>query len=361
MIKAGLYSLILIMGFVCSAMAELRLEAVTDVSLEGYNEAAFQRALPALKKSCMHLDKIERKNKNDRLSFYVSTTLQEICPIVNSNAPIEDVWEFWQDQVRLYRVADGDVSSTGLFTGYYQPILQGAKERGGAYQYPLYALPPDFKTPYYTRAEIEAGKIHPKTEVLAWLKSPIDAFFLHVQGSGLVTYEDGDEAFFGFRAKNGHSYTSIGQYLIAENYLTKEEMSKEALEKWLTEHPDQLQFVLNQNASYIFFQRSKVEAAVGSVGVPLTPAHNLAIDPEYIPYGSLLWLEADDEVPDQTDVKIRDLFVALDTGSAIKGAVRGDVFWGRGAEAGKKAGQMKNRGQYYLFLSSRFTEKDLKG
>lgn len=261
----------------------------------------------------------------------------------------------------------------GLFTGYYEAALRGAHKKGGIYQTPLYKRPDDlvliqlgdFKDewrgkrlagklsegrlrPYASRREIEQGKLRGKNLELAWVDNPVDAFFLHIQGSGRVLFADGSSMRVGYDGHNGHDYTSIGRILIDRGEVTREAMSMQAIRQWLAANPKQGQALMQENESFIFFRRLQGDGPIGAQGVPLTPGRSLAVDKRYIPYGVPLWLYAfTDPVDHKPQAR---MMVAQDTGGAIKGMVRGDVFWGFGEEAALRAGQMKEKGSYFLLL-----------
>jgi len=265
----------------------------------------------------------------------------------------------------------------GLFTGYYEPELDGSRERGEHYGVPLLRRPADLVdvnlgdfaedlagrriagrvengmlAPYFTRAEIMAGALSGRDLEIAWVDDPIDAFFLHIQGSGRVRLADGDTIRVGYAAQNGHPYFAIGRALIGRGVLTPEAMSMQAIRDWLADNPDEADAVMNLNRSYVFFRELAGKGPIGAQGIALTPRRSLAVDAEFVPYSVPVWLET--TVPDPDDRARsrawRRLMIAQDTGGAIRGAVRGDVFWGAGAEAAEIAGRMKSEGRYYLLL-----------
>jgi membrane-bound lytic murein transglycosylase A len=265
----------------------------------------------------------------------------------------------------------------GLFTGYYEPLLQGSRRRGGRFTVPLYLRPPELVTvdlgdfreslkgqriagkvedgalvPFPDRGAIEKGALAGRDLELVWVDDPVDAFFLHVQGSGRVRLAEGGELRVGYAAQNGHPYFAIGRDLIERGALRKEEVSMQSIRAWLEAHPDDAAKVMERNASYIFFQELKGDGPLGAEGVPLTPGRSLAVDRELLPLGLPVWLSAG--MPGaregEPDRKLRRLLVAQDTGGAIRGPVRGDVFWGHGDEAAEIAGRMKHRGRLWVLL-----------
>lgn len=272
-----------------------------------------------------------------------------------------------------------DESAEGLFTGYYEAQLNGSRTRNDRYNIPLYARPDDLVmvdlgkfreelkgqriagrvkggdlVPYETRAQIVAGEWPHNDKVLVWVDDAVDAFYVQIQGSGIVTLEDGSEIRIGYAGQNGHPYTAIGRELIARGALTKENVSMQAIHDWLAANPDQAEDVMNVNKSYVFFTELSGEGPLGGENVALTPLRSLAIDRSIFPYGLPFWLEAEHPVEKSM---IRRLMVGQDTGGAIRGAVRGDVFWGHGEEAERMAGPMKSKGRYWVLLPKK-TEKD---
>jgi membrane-bound lytic murein transglycosylase A len=267
----------------------------------------------------------------------------------------------------------------GLFTGYYMPLLKGSYEKTDEYNVPLYEVPDDLVTidlglfvphlknrklvgriaakkvvPYYTREQINKGAIKNNAKVLLWIHSPIDRLFLEIQGSGIVEMEDGKRLFVGYDGQNGAPYTAIAGVLIKKGIMTKHNASMQAIKCYLEAHPKEMDKVINQNKSFVFFRKLSMEAALGSQGVALTPGYSMAIDREWIPMGAPLWLSTtrpDSKNPD-TNKPMQRLMIAQDTGGAIRGKVRGDVFWGGGDKATLIAGHMKNEGHYWLLLPS---------
>jgi membrane-bound lytic murein transglycosylase A len=264
-------------------------------------------------------------------------------------------------------------TSPGLFTGYYEAELNGSWRRTNRFNVPLYAKPTDLIAadlgqfssalkgkhiagrlrgnrliPYHSRREIENGVLRGKGLELLWVDSVADAFFLHVQGSGRVKMTDGSIVRVGYAAKNGRPYVSIGRELIRRGAMAKENVSMQSIRTWLTANPHKASDLLAANPSYIFFRRLKGTDVIGAMGVGLTPGRSLAVDRRHVPLGAPLWLDTRDPLDERRP--LRRLMIAQDTGGAIKGPVRGDIFWGFGAEAAQRAGQMKSRGTYYVLL-----------
>lgn len=261
----------------------------------------------------------------------------------------------------------------GLFTGYYEPALNGSRVKGGAYTHPLYKKPDDLVMvdlgtfrdelkgqriagrvvgghlkPYEDRAAIEAGRWPHNDSVLIWVDDPVDSFFLHIQGSGRVNLADGSVMRVGYDGQNGHIYYAIGRELIKRGLMDKDDVSLQSIRDWLEANPGEAADLMNMNRSYVFFRELDEDGPLGGEGVALTPERSLAVDRSLIPYGVPTWAAIDP--PTSGEDPLRRLMVAQDTGGAIQGAVRGDVFWGSGERAAWLAGQMKSKGRYWLLL-----------
>ncbi len=265
----------------------------------------------------------------------------------------------------------------GLFTGYFEPLLHGSRRRSERYSVPLYTQPSDLVMvdlgrfrddlrgrrvagrvrggslePYDDREAIASGSLAGRGLELIWVDDAIDAFFLHIQGSGRVVLDDGTVFRVGYAAQNGHPYHAIGRTLVDWGELTLEEVSLQSIDAWLREHPDRADEVMATNDSYVFFREIRGEGPIGAQGVVLTPERSLAVDRQHVPLGVPVWLDA--MVPaaaaDAPDDRRQWLLVAQDTGGAIRGAVRGDVFWGAGERARAIAGRMAHRGRYWALV-----------
>lgn len=285
----------------------------------------------------------------------------------------KNFFQEWFAPVEFYK----DKPLNGLFTGYYMPLIKGSYTQSAEFNVPIYEVPKDLITidlglfvphlknrkivgrlagdkvvPYYTREQINKGAIKQKAKVLLWMHSPIDRLFLEIQGSGIIELDDGSRLFIGYDGQNGAPYTAIAGVLIKKGVMTRDNASMQAIKRYLEAHPEQMDPVINQNKSFVFFRKLKLEGALGSQGVALTPGYSLAIDRQWIPMGAPLWLST--TRPDSNDPNVNKpmqrLMVAQDTGGAIKGKIRGDVYWGGGDKATAIAGHMKNPGHYWLLL-----------
>lgn len=286
------------------------------------------------------------------------------------------VREFFQTRFVPFQVRNQDGSLTGTITGYYEPLLRGARARRGQFQTPLHSPPPDLVAvelaslypelkslrlrgrmvgnrlvPYPTRVEMERQNLLAGRELL-WVDDPVEAFFLQVQGSGRVRLDDtGETVRVAYADQNGHPYRSIGRYLVDRGDLTLDQASMQGIKAWVAANPSRLQELLNVNPSYVFFREERVadpsQGPRGALGVLLTPQRSIAVDPQFIPLGAPVFLST--TLPNSTS-SLRRLVMAQDTGGAIRNPVRADLFWGFGAEAGEMAGRMKQSGQMWVLL-----------
>jgi membrane-bound lytic murein transglycosylase A len=267
-----------------------------------------------------------------------------------------------------------------LFTGYYEPIYEGRLTPDETFRYPLYRPPDDlvridlspfsekFKgetitariegkkvLPYYSRNEIEAGRaLEGRRLEIAWLKDPLDVAFLHIQGSGRLRLSDGKDLLVHYKVSNGRPYRSIGRYMIEKGFLTREEMSMQAIRRYLTENPAVIDEALNYNPSYVFFGQEE-DGPFGSLGVLLTPGRSVALDPRVFPKGALGFISSQKPlVNHHGDITGWTPFARFvlnqDSGGAIKGAGRADVFWGSGPYAELAAGHLQHEGDLYILI-----------
>lgn len=346
--------------------------------LPGWQKAKVKKSLQAFKISCKTFlrQNPEQAVGSQRINMKAKDW-QPVCRAALSVAPLSEpaARAFFQQWFAPVEFNDNK-PVRGLFTGYYMALLHGSKTKTKEYNVPIYGLPSNLVTidlgqfdptlknrrvigrlegnqivPYHTRAEINKGAIASKAPVLVWVNSHVDRLFLEIQGSGTVELNDGTRMFLGYAGENGAPYTAIARVLIDRGVMTKNNASMQHIKRYLEENPEEMDKVLNHNKSFVFFRNLKNDAALGAQGVALTPGYSLAIDRKWIPLGAPLWLQTTrpDKQPDQERVLQR-LMIAQDTGGAIRGLVRGDVYWGAGETATFIAGHMKNPGHYWLLL-----------
>lgn len=286
---------------------------------------------------------------------------------------------FFEKHFRPYEVSGAD-GTQGLFTGYFEFSLRGARKPSSRYRFPIYRRPKDLVTadlgafsetwrgrsiagkisgnrlvPYADRKTIESGALKNRGLEILWVDDAADAFFLQIQGSGRVRLDDGSELRLGYAGKNGHAYTSIGKILIKAGALSRETTSMQSIRAWLRANPDRAAAVLNRNRSFVFFRERHGDGPIGAQGVALTPERSLAVDRAFMPLGAPVWVAADD--PGNALRPVRRLMVTQDTGGAIRGPVRGDIFTGAGDKAADDAGRMRLRGRYWLLLPVSISEQ----
>ena len=330
--------------------------------LPGWERDDLRAAWPAFMLSCSRLG--------------ASGDWKEPCAIAksvdaNSEAAIRLFFEsFFEPQ----QVVAPDGSTSGLITGYYEPLLRGARKKGGVYQTPLYKVPddmvivdlgsvyPELKDkrvrgrlkgkrvlPYPAREEIARTGL-PGQELL-WVDDAVEAFFLEVQGSGRVQLADGDTVRVAYADQNGRPYQSIGKWLVQNGELTTEQATAQGIKAWIAGHPTRQQELFNANPSFVFFREEKLPdpkvGPKGTLSVPLTPQRSVAIDRSQLPLGAPIFVNT--TLPDG-DMPLQRLVMAQDTGGAIRGAIRLDFFFGFGAEAADFAGRMKQQGNIWVLL-----------
>ncbi len=237
-----------------------------------------------------------------------------------------------------------------LFTGYFEPELDGSPVRSGRFQYPIYRRPPELQEGmvYHSRSAIEGGAIAGRGLELAWLDDPVDVYFLQVQGSGRIRMTDGTVMRVGYAGANGHAYRSVGQEMIRRGTHTLDQVSAQEIAAHVRSEPTAGRALLDTNPSYVFFRRIGTldprDGPIGAMGRSITTLRSVAIDPRFTPLGAPVWIEKDGRDP------IRSLMVAQDTGGAIKGMQRADIFYGTGSSAGNAAGTVKDPGRMVLLV-----------
>lgn len=280
------------------------------------------------------------------------------------------VREFLKSNLQVYSLRSADKGAKGLITGYFEPIYKGSLERTDTTTVPVYGVPDDLVVVALDsiypelkgkrlRGRLEGRTLKPYDDaatidrqgasapVLAWLSNPMDLQFLQIQGSGRIQLDSGKQLRIGYADQNGHPYKPVGRWLVDHDQLKKEELSMGRIRDWATANPDQVPELLASNPSYVFFgiRPESNEGPRGSLNVPLTAGYSVAIDRKVIPLGSLLWLST--TRPNGGGPIVRPV-AAQDTGGAIAGEVRADLFTGTGVAAGELAGNMKQAGQIWL-------------
>lgn len=259
---------------------------------------------------------------------------------------------FFETEFQPNQAIGYGTKETGMITGYYVPVLNGSKKRQGKYQTPVYAPPTNLEDlkPYFTRAQIDAGALRGKHLELLYVDDPAELFFAQVQGSARVRLDTGELVQLQYAGQNGYDYTSIGKLLADRGVMERESITLFSLREWLRSNPGQGRDLMHENESYIFFRLKKAdEMPKGAQGVPLTPERSIAVDKSIVPYGLPMYLAT--EVQGEAGlVPFHRLMISQDTGGAIKGPLRTDIFFGEGADAEVKAGNQKFPGKLYWLL-----------
>jgi membrane-bound lytic murein transglycosylase A len=338
------------------------------VDLPTWGRESLRPSLEAFVRSCAVLEKQEAWKG-------VCAGAQALQPSTRER----DVRAFFELNFDPHQVVNADESTSGMVTGYYEPLLRGSRIRSARYRHPLYAVPqdllvvdlssvyPDLKhkrlrgrvdgnrvVPYLTRGDIESEAAPLKGVELVWVDDAIDAFFLHIQGSGQVEFENGERMRVGYAEQNGHPFRSLGRLLIERREIRPEHASMQGIKEWARRNPRKVQEYLNANPSYVFFRElpRDLSGPLGALGVPLTPERSIAVDPRVVPLGVPVYLAT--TWPNTADPLNR-LMIAQDTGGAINGGVRADFFWGFGDAAGNQAGKMRQSGRMWVLLPKGYT------
>jgi membrane-bound lytic murein transglycosylase A len=339
-------------------------------ALPGWTDDPVEAAWPAFRVGCGALQAAKR------------AIWQSVCDdsaSVDGRDPAA-VRAFFESHFIPYQVIAADGADTGRITGYYEPLLEGSREKSARYPAPLYAVPDDLLVvdlaslypelkgkrlrgrvdgrrvvPYWSRADIESGRAPLAGKALVWVTDPVEAFFLQIQGSGRVALPGGGVMRVGYADQNGHPYRSIGNVLIERGELTLAQASMPGIRAWGQRNPDKLPALLDENPSYVFFREvpppvpgtleARIDGPYGALGVPLLRERSIAVDPRSIPLGAPVYLATTFPL---TAKPLQRLTLAQDTGGAIRGAVRADFFWGFGADEGRQAGRMRQDGKLWI-------------
>lgn len=341
-------------------------------SVQWLQQQNLVEAWPAWLQSCKKL----QKDRRWRPVCQLAESLDKQAGASLSNQKIQ---QFFTKHFNLFQAHNKDGTSTGLVTGYYQPVLKGSRTLSSNYHYPLYRTPNDLVTisladqfptlkhqrvrgrligdeitPYFSRGEIDTMPSPISDAAFIYLNDPIDSFFLHIQGSGVIALDSGEVIQVGYDNHNGHPYHSIGKALIRRGELTHSQASMAGIKQWARANPDRLQDLLNENPSYVFFKElpKGLPGPLGALGVPLLAEQSIAVDKRYIPLGAPVFLST--TYPNSAR-PMNKLVMAQDTGGAIKGGVRADFYWGAGQQAGTSAGAMKQSGKMWVLLPKTFS------
>jgi membrane-bound lytic murein transglycosylase A len=340
---------------------ELILKPIRYSKLPNWEEDDTALALISFEKSCEIMKGVNDytlmfQNLSQEIEIYASD-IKEICQAVPDLSKIsnEEARAFFKFHFTPYKVMqlEGDsLIDKGKFTGYYETHLKGDLKSSDKYYAPLYSLPSDLikDEPYLTRKEIEEQTLIGKSKPILWLDDEVDAFYLHIQGSGIAELPSGDKLRIAYAGNNNHEFKGIGSILMEEGIRPKDGYSAQAVKAWLKENREQGRKLMLKNPRYIFFrilgEESAFDGPIGGFGVSLTPGRSLAIDTDFIPYSFPLFVTTQNPIAG----KINALMIAQDKGKAIKGAIRGDIFFGNGSAAFEIAGKQNAPGSYYILI-----------
>jgi membrane-bound lytic murein transglycosylase A len=354
-----------------------QMEPVTWRDLDGWTSDDQAASFAAFLVSCRPIVKTVNPPP-DTPPLYMA--LQAVCRRAVAAPPLnnEQARAFFEENFRPVRIAKlGE--STGLLTGYYEPIVAGSRYPTQDFTVPVYRRPPDLVlpglptgaafpnkgrafrvvskgqyAPYYERAEIEDGVLDGKHLEICWLRDPIDLLFIQIQGSARVRLEDGVMLRINYDAHNGQPYTAVGRLLVEQKFVSRDEMSMDKIRDWMFAHPEDGKNLRRANKSFIFFRvtgLSDEDEAIGGEGIHLTAGRSIAVDRPTHVYGIPFFIEASLPIADETSsTPFHRLMIAQDTGSAIVGPARADLYFGAGDEAGRIAGRIRNQGKFTMLI-----------
>ncbi len=354
---------------VIGAETGIELQPVSFSQLKNFHHDNLQEAIPAFAKSCEAIaaqpDILQKSQIKITPEDYLRICRKFSSADITTAAQMR---EFVQENFQPYLVLQ-NLNADGRFTSYYEAELNASRQKRGKYKYPIYGRPNDLLEinlrdfdntlpdkrllgrvqnnkviPYYTRAEIERDGVN--APVILWGDDAVDIYLMQIQGSAVAMLDDGSSVRIRYADNNGHNFVGIGSILLKKGLLKPGEGSMDKIRDWLKANPQMAQVNMDENPRFIFHRISDADGPVGALGVSLTAGRSLAVDNSYIPLGSLLWLET--TAPDNEP--LQKLMLAQDIGGAIKGAVRGDYFWGHGEEALLSAGKMNAAGRYYILI-----------
>src|SRR5271154_3748995 len=361
--------------------ADTQYEPVEWSDLDGWNNDDHAAAFATFLTSCRTLG---LKQRPGRELAPIPAALKQICEKARAAIPLDEAGAraFFEDNFRPLRISKlGDTA--GFLTGYYEPIIEGSSVRTDQFTAPLYRRPPNLVVagrrklgdafpskgvkvgrrvgrrkivPYYDRGEIENGALDGWHLEICWLHDPVDVLFAQIQGSARIRLEDGSILRVNYDSHNGWPYTPVGRVLIDRKVVPKDEMSMQRIRDWMEANPDQAKEMRAQNKSYVFFRITDLateDEAIGAEGVPLVPGRSIAVDHALHIYGTPFFIAADLPLANEkAATKFRRLVVGQDTGSAIVGPARADIYFGAGDEAARMAGRIKNPGNFVMLLPS---------
>lgn len=340
----------------------LTLNQISFEQLPGWDDTNVQKSLIAFQRSCEVFLKQEPEHMvGSKIIHLKVKDWHPACKAAlhmenNDEASARLFFETWFYPIEFSKTKSKSIR--GLFTGYYMPLINGALTKTKKYNTPIYGLPHIKHLSQYTREKIDNGALGKRAPVIAWIDSPVERLFMEIEGAGVIQLPSGKHLYLGYAGENGAPYTSIGHVLIKNGALQKDKASKNSIKRYLNSRVEKGQAILHRNKSFVFFKNLKQTLALGAQGIGLTPGYSLAVDKNWVPLGAPLWLST--YVPREQEKnykKFQRLMIAQDTGGAIKGLMRGDIYWGSGKKATYLGEHMKNEGHYWLFLPKHAFDK----
>ncbi|MFP4159736.1 MAG: murein transglycosylase A [Desulfobacterales bacterium] len=366
-----------------AAAAEIR--QVPSGSLPGLSDdLGCEDLAEAVAQSIAYYERLPQNRKFDfggdsYSAGQLAAGMKRFKALVEKKPPQSRINEFLRENARVYEFAEQQSPVRVLFTGYYEPRINGSRTRTDEFRYPVYSRPSDLLqadlsdfgiecdentiiarrqgeklVPYFDRKTIETKNVlESRAEAIAWTDDPVSLFFLHVQGSGTIKMRNGDTLRVGYDITNGRPYRSIGKYLIDKGEISRQEMSMQAIAGYIRQNPSEMDEIFFYNPRYVFFRETEEKSPRGSLGAKLTPGRSVALDQKITPSGALLFVSGEKPVPGKSgEVESWEPFTRFmcsqDAGSAIRGPKRADIFWGSGEYAKTAAGYMKHRGRLYF-------------
>jgi membrane-bound lytic murein transglycosylase A len=385
-IRAGLIGSVALLAAVAVGVAsaegrnpmkirDAQYEPATWDAIDGWADDDHDAAFEAFLKSCKA---IVRNEPSARKAQPMYAALYDVCLTAVKAKPHKPgkAREFFEQNFRPVRISPLG-NPDGFLTGYYEPIIEGTRKQEDGYDYPLYRKPPNLLpggrmqitrivakgkkkahrrklVPFYERASIDDGALAGRDLEICWVKNPIDAFFAHIQGSVRVVLNDGKLLRLNYQAANGHPYYAVGRDLIARKIIPKDEMSMDRIREWMERNPEEGRELRRKNKSYVFFRETDLaddEEPFGGEGVSLTPGRSIAVDKNLHVYGTPFFISAmlpiESEKP---ETPFRRLMIAQDTGGAIIGPARADIYFGAGDEAESIAGRLRHNGRFVMLV-----------
>ncbi|CAI3947297.1 murein transglycosylase A [Commensalibacter communis] len=364
---------------------------VSYQNLSGWDKENYGQLLTLFRQNCQYLEKLPPNRHLGGVQGLFGGQTQDWLQSCNAANAVNvadpaQAKQFFETWLQPYQYTIN--GTTGKVTGYYEPDVEGSTVRTDVYKVPVYRKPRDLIArkntdgqieygfiqgglfvPYYTRAQIDQGALSGKGLEIAWVKDPIDLFFMQIQGSGRIVLPDGQILRLGYAGKNGQPYTALGRLMIDQGLMDSQSINMFSVRAWLHSHPEQAVSLMEQNKNYVFFRRLTDQrhdtGPIGTLGAPLTAGRSVAVDKQWIPLGVPLWLETTMPSPaqNQTDSLVRypwkRMVFAQDVGGGVTGMSRVDLFTGWGAQAGWYAGLMNEEGKVFILLPRRSEQQSL--